>query len=58
MSSEVVMGSESLVSRLSASLIALFLMSAVTYAPVHAAEGLRKVTVVSFGLFGPRHLSA
>ena len=45
------MSSESL-SRLRAPLIALFLMSAMTYAPVHAAEGLRKVTVVSFGLFG------
>ena len=45
------MSSESL-SRLRAPLIALFLMSAITYAPVHAAEGLRKVTVVSFGLFG------
>jgi hypothetical protein len=42
----------SLVSRLSAPLIALFLMSADMYGPVHAAEGLRKVTVVSFGLFG------
>ena len=42
------MSSESL-SRLRAPLIALFLMSAMTYAPVHAAEGLRKVTVVSFG---------
>jgi hypothetical protein len=49
---EVVMSSESLVSRLRAPLIALFLMSAITDAPVHAAEGLRKVTVVSFGLFG------
>src|SRR3954469_1630684 len=39
-------------SRLRAPLIALFLMSAITAAPVHAAEGLRKVTVVSFGLFG------
>jgi hypothetical protein len=39
-------------SRPSAPFIALFLMSAMTYAPVHAAEGLRKVTVVSFGIFG------
>jgi hypothetical protein len=35
-----------------APLIAFCLMSAITYAPAHAAEGLHKVTVVSFGLFG------
>ena len=46
------MSSESLLSRLMAPLIALCLMSGITYGPVHAAEGLRKLTVVSFGLFG------
>src|SRR5690349_8310529 len=46
------MSSDSLLSRLMAPLIALCLMSAITYAPAHAAEGLHKVTVVSFGLFG------
>ena len=46
------MSSESLLSRLMAPLIAFCLMSAITYAPAHAAEGLHKVTVVSFGLFG------
>ena len=46
------MTSESSVSRLSALLIALFVTIAAMHAPVHAAEDLRKVTVVSFGLFG------
>ena len=46
------MTSESSVSRLSAPLIALFVTFAAMHAPVHAAEDLRKVTVVSFGLFG------
>src|SRR6476620_10818215 len=40
------MTSESSVSRLSAPLIALFVTFAVMHAPVHAAEDLRKVTVV------------
>ena len=40
------MTSESSVSRLSALLIALFVTIAAMHAPVHAAEGLRKVTVV------------
>ena len=42
--------SKSLVNRLGAPLVVFFL----TFAPaaVHAAEDLRKVTVVSFGLFG------
>jgi Peptidase C13 family len=46
------MSCESLLNRLRAPLIAFFLISAITYGPVHAAEGLRKLTVVSFGLFG------
>lgn len=46
------MTSESSVSRLSAPLIALFVTFAAMHAPVRAAEDLRKVTVVSFGLFG------
>jgi peptidase C13-like protein len=46
------MTSETSVSRLSAPLIALFLTFTAMYAPVHAAEDLRKVTVVSFGLVG------
>ncbi len=46
------MASAPLVSRLSAPLIALFVAFAAIHAPVHAAEDLRKVTVVSFGLFG------
>ena len=37
-----------------APLIALFLTFTAVHAPVHAAEDLRKVTVVSFGLFGDR----
>jgi hypothetical protein len=43
---------ESLVSRLSVPLIAFSLTFAPMFAVVHAAEDLRKVTVVSFGLFG------
>ena len=46
------MTSESLVGRLSAPLIALILTFAPMCAPVRAAEDARKVTVVSFGLFG------
>ena len=46
------MTSKSSVSRLIAPLIALFVTFAAMHAPVHAAEDLRKVTVVSFGLFG------
>ena len=46
------MTSESSVSRLSAPLIVLFMTFAALHSPVHAAEDLRKVTVVSFGLFG------
>jgi hypothetical protein len=38
--------------RLSAPLMAVFLTFAPMFAAVHAAEDLRKVTVVSFGLFG------
>ena len=41
------MTSETSVSRLSAPLIALFLTFTAMYAPGHAAEDLRKVTVVS-----------
>jgi hypothetical protein len=41
-----------LVSWLSAPLMALFLTLAPMFAAVHATEDLRKVTVVSFGLFG------
>lgn len=37
---------------LNAPLMALFLTFAPLLAPVHATEDLRKVTVVSFGLFG------
>ena len=46
------MTSKSSVRRLVAPLIALFVTLAAMHAPVHAAEDLRKVTVVSFGLFG------
>jgi hypothetical protein len=42
----------SLVSRLGAPIIALSLTFALLFAPAHAAENARKVTVVSFGLFG------
>jgi hypothetical protein len=40
------------ISRLSAPLLAFFLAVAPMFAAVHAAEDHRKVTVVSFGLFG------
>ena len=43
---------ESLVRRLSVPVIAIFLTLASTVAAVHAAENPRKMTVVSFGLFG------
>jgi hypothetical protein len=46
------MTSESLLRPLGAPLIALFMTFAGMHSPVHAAEELRKVTVVSFGLFG------
>jgi hypothetical protein len=52
MSARFIMTSESSVSRLTAPLIALFMTFAAMHAPVHAAEDFRKVTVVSFGLFG------
>ena len=43
---------ESLVRRLSAPVIVSLLTLVSTVATVHAAENLRKMTVVSFGLFG------
>ena len=43
---------EPLVRRLSAPVIVSLLTLASTVATVHAAENLRKMTVVSFGLFG------
>jgi hypothetical protein len=46
------MTSRSWVSRLAAPLIALVLTVAPSGWPVHAVEGARKVSVVSFGLFG------
>jgi hypothetical protein len=46
------MRSKSFVSRLGPALVACFLTFAPMFAAVDAAEGLRKVTVVSFGLFG------
>jgi hypothetical protein len=46
------MRSKSFVSLLGAPLVAFFLTFAPIFAAVHAAEDLRKVTVVSFGLFG------
>ena len=46
------MMSKSSISRLGAPLIALVLTVAPTGSPVHAVEGARKVSVVSFGLFG------
>ncbi len=46
------MNSEFSVSQLSAPLIAIFVTFAALHAPVQAAEETRKVTVVSFGLFG------
>jgi Peptidase C13 family len=42
------------ISRLCAPLVALFLAFAPLFASVHAAEHHRRVTVVSFGLFGPQ----
>ena len=41
-----------LVRRLSVAIIVFFLTLAATVAAVHAAENPRKMTVVSFGLFG------
>ena len=46
------MMSKSWISRLGAPLIALVLTVAPSGSPVHAVEGARKVSVVSFGLFG------
>src|SRR5467141_4713852 len=46
------MTSKSWVSRLGAPLIALVLTVAPSVSPVHAGEDARKVSVVSFGLFG------
>ena len=43
---------ESLVRRLSVLVIVFFLTLSSTIATVHAAENPRKMTVVSFGLFG------
>jgi len=49
---ELFMRSESFVSRLTATVIAFFLTCAPVFATGHAADNARKVTVVSFGLFG------
>ena len=46
------MASRSWISRVAAPLIALVLIVAPSGSPVHAVEGNRKVSVVSFGLFG------
>ncbi|MGB6557224.1 MAG: peptidase C13, legumain asparaginyl peptidase, partial [Pseudolabrys sp.] len=46
------MTSKSWVSRLGAPLIALVLTVAPSGSPVNAVEGARKLSVVSFGLFG------
>src|SRR5262245_31861955 len=46
------MTSKSWISRLAAPLIALVLTVAPSGSPVHAVDGARKVSVVSFGLFG------
>jgi len=46
------MMSKSWISRLGAPLIALVMTVAPSGSPVHAVEGARKVSVVSFGLFG------
>jgi hypothetical protein len=46
------MSSKSWISRLAAPLIALVLTVAPSGSPVHAVESARKVSVVSFGLFG------
>jgi hypothetical protein len=52
------MGSDSLVSRLSASLIALFLMSAGTYVPVHGRGPAQGDRGVIRAVRRPRRLSA
>src|SRR5215813_9812577 len=49
---EFVVTIESLVRRLSVPIIVFFLTLASAVASVHAAENPRKITVVSFGLFG------
>src|SRR5438128_12588270 len=46
----------SLVSRLGAPIIALSLTFATPFAAAHAAENARKVTVVSFGLYGDQRV--
>ena len=46
------MTSKSWISRLGAPLIAVVLTVVPSGSPVHAVEGARKVSVVSFGLFG------
>jgi hypothetical protein len=46
------MTSKPWISRLAAPFIALVLIVAPSGSPVHAVEGTRKVSVVSFGLFG------
>ena len=46
------MTTESLVRRFSVPVVVFFLTPALTVAAVHAAENPRKMTVVSFGLFG------
>jgi hypothetical protein len=43
-----------IISRLCAPLVALLLVFAPVFAAAHAAEHHRRVTVVSFGLFGPQ----
>ena len=48
----------SLVSRLGAPIIALSLTFASLFAAAHAAENARKVTVVSFGLYGDQGVFA
>src|SRR6516225_3512548 len=48
----LVMTFRSVVSRLSVPLLALSLTFAPLFAAAHAAEDLRKITVVSFGLYG------
>jgi hypothetical protein len=53
---EFVMTFESLDSWFSAPLMAFFLTFMPMFATVHAAEDLRKMTVVSFGLFGDQGL--
>jgi hypothetical protein len=46
------MTSNTWISRLAAPLIAVVLIVLPSGSPVHAVEGARKVSVVSFGLFG------